>query len=250
MTEAQEQRLLRRFRADLTDDDLRSSATLQSVEDLVPLIVKLGHDKDEIRSILDLGCGYGALASIIGEYLDAEEVYGIDTDDERREIAESRGVRTYDLDLERDQFPFENGSVDLVMSFGVLEHLKFYDNAIEESARVLRDEGKILVSIPNLASWINRLALLLGNQPRDVEISRERAFGISRFYPDRNFLNHVHSATYSAFVELLSYYGFEELDVVGLHPYQEFLAVELIDRLVSGRPSLCRRIAVLGEKRP
>lgn len=167
------------FRDHLSENDYAASATAQSLEELVSSAERVARHKSEIDTILDLGCGYGGLTSAFGKYLDADALYGIDVDEERRAVAESRGVQTYNIDLESAQFPLSDGAVDLVLSFGVLEHLKYYDNAIDESTRVLRDGGFVLFSVPNLGSWINRINLLTGNQPRDVELSERRAFGIS-----------------------------------------------------------------------
>jgi hypothetical protein len=38
--------------------------------------------------------------------------------------------------------------------------------------RVLREGGYLLITTPNLASWVNRLVMLLGYQPYNCEVSR------------------------------------------------------------------------------
>ncbi len=237
------------FQSRLDETDYRANSTSQSLDRMAPLILQIFEQRDEIEGILDLGCGYGGLTAAFADLLECENVHGIDIDSDRRAVAEERGVTTYELDLESDPFPFDDGDFDLVLSFGVLEHLRYYDHLIEESNRVLPDDGVILYSVPNLGSWVNRIALLFGNQPRDVEISNHRAFGISEFYSDQTFLNHVHSPTLDAFLELLEYHGYEVDDVVGLFPYQERWFVRAVDRITAFRPSLCRRIAVLGRKK-
>ena len=236
------------FRSHLSEDDYEASATAQSLEELVSVAENLEPYRTEIDSILDLGCGYGGLTAAFAEYLDADISHGIDLDPDRRSVAENRGIRTYEIDLESEPFPISDGDIDLVLSFGVLEHLKYYDNAMQEAHRVLRDDGFVIYSVPNLGSWINRVNLLLGNQPRDVEISQERAFGISRLYPTNSSLNHVHSPTLGAFTEMLEYYGIEVLEVRGLFPYQVNAIVKVIDQATSPFPSLCRRVVVIGQK--
>jgi len=244
----------KKFLEKLDAKDFDSSATLQSLEDLMPLLFELKSMNTNINSMVDLGCGYGGLTRLIADYLGVKHVYGIDLDDERLKIARSRNIITYKVNLEEDKLPFDDETIDLVTSFGVLEHLRFYDNPIKESYRILRKEGYVLFSIPNLGSWINRLALLLGYQPRDVEISNERAFGVLGLYPDKGFLNHIHSSTLKAFTEMLEYYGFRIVKIIGLHPYQELHSgivnalVKILDKMFSIRPSLCRRIIVLAIK--
>ena len=243
------QAVLDTFRKHVSEEDYEASATVQSLDYLSRLTPELVAHKDEINAILDLGCGYGGLTAAFADLLDCDTVHGIDLDEERRSVAEKRGVTTHSLDLESESFPFSEGDIDLVLSFGVLEHLKYYDHPIEESHRVLREGGFILYSVPNLGSWVNRIALLMGNQPRDVEISQQKPVGISRFYPDDGFLDHAHSPTHRAFVELLDHHGFTVTDSVGIFPYQEHWYVRLMDKLTANRPSLCRRIAVVGRKR-
>lgn len=233
-----------RFERHLTEEDYRADATAQSVDSLSHLVAPLFRRRDEIDTLLDLGCGKGGLTTAFAEVLDCEAVHGVDIDEDRRVAAESRGVTTHDLDLEREPFPFENGDVDLVLSFGVLEHLRFYDHLLEESRRVLRSGGAALFSVPNLGSWVNRIALLFGNQPRNVEISQVRAFGISGLYSSDDVINHVHAPTYQALLELLQYHGYDVHATRGLFPYQDRWYVRAIDRLTARRPSLCRRIAV------
>ena len=90
----------------------------------------------------------------------------------------------------------------------------------------------------------------MGYQPRNVEFSHKKAFGILGAYGTDSTVGHVHAPTVGAFREFLEYHDFEIVDTVGLHPYQEGRLVPLIDKLVSRRPSLCRRFAVLGQYQP
>ncbi|SEH15894.1 Methyltransferase domain-containing protein [Natronorubrum sediminis] len=237
------------FTSHLSSTDYTASATSQSLEQVAPLVSSLAKHRGEINTILELGVGYGGLSGALADILNCSSVHGIDVDKERLKVAEKRGVETYNLDLESDPYPFKDGEVDLVLSFGVFEHLRYFDHPLEESYRILSQDGHMLHSVPNLASWVNRVALLFGKQPRDVEISRNRAFGISEFYSDTDFLNHVHSPTHDAFLELLDYHGFSVDEVTGIYPYQNKWYVELVDRITSFRPSLSRRIIVLGAKK-
>jgi SAM-dependent methyltransferase len=91
--------------------------------------------------------------------------------------AGSRGVRPLLLDLNHDPLPLEDGSVRVVTCFGVLAYLSLYDNVLSEASRVLAAEGWLLLSMPNLGSYTNRLSLLFGGQPHGVAVSRHREAG-------------------------------------------------------------------------
>jgi ubiquinone/menaquinone biosynthesis C-methylase UbiE len=206
------------------------------------------------QSLLDLGCGIGGLTLYIARRLGIEETTGVDMDADRLERAAARGVKTINANLNTDPLPIPDGSVGLVTSFGVFEHLTFYDNTIAEAARVLQDGGWFLLSMPNLGSYINRAALLLGFQPREVEVSRVVSAGLMPLYrkaPSKGApLGHVHAATLRSMRELLEHYAFKTVTVEGFSPDFGSLTIRLIDIVLGNIPSLSRRFIILAERRP
>jgi hypothetical protein len=91
-----------------------------------------------------------------------------------------------------------------------MDTLVSFDDLVREMHRVLRPGGYLLVTLPNLASWHNRIALLLGFQPRDVEISSEILPGVVPGYADESPAGHIHVPTLRAFLDLMRYHGFEK----------------------------------------
>ena len=227
--------------------DIQRDSTLQSLSKISQLLALV--NDEQVDSLVALGVGGGALTDAVGQAFEASEMHGIDTDPEALGTASKRGITVYDINLESDPLPFENDSIDLVVSFGLLEHLTWYDNVLSETERVLRGSGYSIFAMPNMAGWTNRLSLLTRHQPRNVEFSQDKPFGIIDAYDTDNTVGHVHTPTVSAFRELLEFHNFEVIDTVGLHPYQEGHLVALIDRLVDRRPSLCRRFAILSRYR-
>jgi len=197
--------------------------------------------------MLDLGCGYGGLTKYVASNLKIPDVYGVDIDDGRLEQARLKGIHTCNLDLNKARLPFPDGFFDLVTSFGALEHLVYFDNQLTESFRVLGNGRYLIVAMPNLASYVNRIALLLGYQPRDIEISRELSPGILPLYP-HGFLGHIHSATLLAIKQMLNHYGFHIIKVTSSSPYQTNKLLKVMDRLFSLWPSLGRRFIILAKK--
>ncbi|ADD04508.1 putative S-adenosylmethionine-dependent methyltransferase [Natrialba magadii ATCC 43099] len=235
------------FQRHISHEDLKSNSTLQSIDDILGQIEILKNHQNSIEVILDIGCNRGAFVTALGEYLGADVVYGIDIDSEMREIASERGITVFDTNIEEDPLPLGDSTVDLVLSFGLLEHLRYYDNLFEEVRRVLRN-GWFWVTTPNLASWINRFALLTGHQPRNVELSQQRATGVLPVYKKHKPVNHVHAPTYGALIELLEYYGFEPIDTAALTPYQRSRLVALLDTVFGLRTSWSRRVSVLTKR--
>ncbi len=233
------------FRRHLSDTEIRKTSFLYSFDEVKHQLNQ--QDQDSIGTILDIGCNRGGLVLALADHLDADIVYGIDTDEEFREEAAEKGVTVYDVDVECEEFPFEDNSIDLVVSFGLLEHLRYYDMLLEETRRVL-DSGWFWVATPNLGSWMNRISLLTGHQPRNVEISRRRAAGVLPVYDEDDFLDHVHAPTYKALLELLEYYNFEPINSVPISPYQNSTLVRLLDWVFEHRISWSRRVAVLAKQ--
>lgn len=232
------------IQATISQEDVHDS-TVQSLPQFARLLVKI--EPDSVRSIVALGSGIGGLAKALGKVYEASSVHAVDVDETALATAEARGLTTHNLDLETQPLPFDDDSVDLIVSLGLLEHLTWFDNVVSESKRALKHGGHAIYSLPNLAGWTNRLSILLGKQPRNVEFSRQKAFGIAGFYDTEKTVNHMHTATIPAFREFLNYNGLNHIKTVGLHPYQSNPLVKFVDRIVSYRPTLCRRFALLAE---
>ena len=94
--------------------------------------------------VLDLATGSGDLALAIGKKLPAAEVTGADFSAEMLANARRKGVaKTVVADAL--QLPFESGSFDCVtVAFG-LRNMADWDAALQEMARVLTPDGRLLV---------------------------------------------------------------------------------------------------------
>ena len=239
--------------AAVTDEDRGISALARSLPDLDRVIDVLARqDPRRGGGLLDLGCGMGGLAAHIGGRLGLNELVGVDVDSERLKAAAARGVRPLLLDLNADALPLRTGSMRLVTCFGLLAYLNLYDNALTESARVLEDGGWLLLSMPNLGSYSNRIALLLGYQPHAVAVSRHRQAGnIGRRRDDATSANMpplLHGATLRCMREILDDYGFDTVVARGTVPGDKRRAI--VDSLLGRIPGLSRRFLILARKRP
>jgi SAM-dependent methyltransferase len=234
------------------EDDLGISAQARALSDLDRMLDELSRRSARpVGALLDVGCGMGALTGRIGEHLGAERLIGVDCDLDRLGVAARRGIETHALDLERDAIPVASNSVGLVTCFGVLAYLSLYDQVLGESARVLEDDGWFLFSMPNLASHQNRLAILFGYQPSQVDVSSPFR-GAGTFH--RKSLNRqgmpplLHAATLRCMKELLDLYGFDVEIARGFSPRPFNNAA--LRRAASQFPSGSRRFMIRARKRP
>jgi len=89
--------------------------------------------------ILDIGCCKGGLQKYLNRSL---TYYGVDGLDQSFEGY----VR---VDLNHPALPFRSKTFDAINCSAVLEHLFYPLELLQEMKRVLRDAGKILISLPN-----------------------------------------------------------------------------------------------------
>ncbi|WP_204105118.1 MULTISPECIES: bifunctional glycosyltransferase/class I SAM-dependent methyltransferase [Spirulina sp. CCY15215] len=112
--------------------------------------------------ILDIGCGEGFFASLIAS---KNSVTGIDHVE--HPIHESIFEKYISTDLEQGLQPIycEIGDCqfDRVLLQDVLEHLRFANPLLRDCHSLLKEQGLLCVSVPNVANITVRLSLLLGN---------------------------------------------------------------------------------------
>lgn len=75
--------------------------------------------------------------------------------------------------VDGQKLPFEDASFDFVSCNHVLEHVFETEKFLREIRRVLKPNGLAVVSVPNCAAWMNRLAFLFGGPPLGSEVGTE-----------------------------------------------------------------------------
>lgn len=113
--------------------------------------------------ILDIGCGYGHLGEAIKK--NKNEVYGIDISPVALEVAKKRLDFAFLADITKPEtLPVElKGKVfDIVLLADILEHLYDPKVILVISKTFLKEDGRLILSMPNVANWATRLKLLFG----------------------------------------------------------------------------------------
>ena len=121
---------------------------------------------------LDCGCDDGKFSMEFAARVGAKEIYGVDMSELRLAEAEKRGMRVVKADL-NSRIPLPSSFFDVILSNQTMEHLTNPDNLLYEAYRLLKPEGYLYLSVPNLCSLHNRLLILLGYQPTCISPSRK-----------------------------------------------------------------------------
>lgn len=116
-------------------------------------------ETDPVR-ILDVGCADGYLGKVLQKK--GHAVTGIESNPAAAEKACSYYDVFHRADIETFAFPYRR-VFDYILFADVLEHLRDPAAVLRRALPALKDSGKIIVSVPNVANWIIRLGLLFGN---------------------------------------------------------------------------------------
>jgi 2-polyprenyl-3-methyl-5-hydroxy-6-metoxy-1,4-benzoquinol methylase len=129
------------------------------------------------QRVLDWGCGKGHVTFLLKDL--GANVTSCDYKDEQEagDIDSSFGQATPIIDAEhitvvplRHEYrlPFEIASFDVVLSFGVLEHVPHDFESLTEIVRVLRPGGLFFCfNLPYVLSWTQRMVRLMGDNYHD-----------------------------------------------------------------------------------
>lgn len=117
-----------------------------------------------------------------------------------------------DLNVNSLTLPFDAQSFDLIIMTEVLEHLLWPQILLVECRRLLKPGGRLLVSVPNIASLSYRLAWLLGRIPScaaSANLPPEMGSTTYRLADGSLVGGHVIDFNYSRLNSLLAYTGFK-----------------------------------------
>jgi SAM-dependent methyltransferase len=158
--------------------------------------------------LLDVGCGSKPYVTLF----DVDEYVGLEVD-----TSQTRRFSSADYFYEElSKFPFERDSFDSILCNQVLEHVPFPDLFLKEINRVVKVNGKLLLTVPFV--W--------GEHEKPNDFRRYTSFGIIDLLERNGFRIVSHSKignNASIFFQLSSIYILEL--VVRLPKYVQYVAI-------------------------
>jgi len=105
---------------------------------------------------LDIGAGNGALLSMLHSKFGTTP-YACDYTDELMQI---EGLDVTVCDLNCEKLPYEDNYFDLVTFTEVIEHIENHRNTLSDIFRILKPNGVLVLSTPNILNLKSRLRFL------------------------------------------------------------------------------------------
>jgi SAM-dependent methyltransferase len=114
------------------------------------------------RRILDFGCGTGMLGAAIKDQM-ACEIVGVTFSEGEAAEAAKRLDRVLVDNLDTFTAPPDLGTFDVVICSHILEHLRELQRLLGIARRLMTPGGSLIVALPNVLHWKQRLLLLRGH---------------------------------------------------------------------------------------
>ena len=111
------------------------------------------------QKVLDLGAGRGAFTQKLYEL-----GYDVHACDLFPEIFRFDKVECKKVDI-TDKYPYADDSFDLVIGIEISEHITDHETFFSETSRILKPDGKLYISTPNILSMKSRMRFLFRGFP-------------------------------------------------------------------------------------
>jgi 2-polyprenyl-3-methyl-5-hydroxy-6-metoxy-1,4-benzoquinol methylase len=111
------------------------------------------------------------------------------------------GVKVYACCYEKDQWPLQDNSVDIVTHLDLIEHVHPPQQFMfKEIRRILRPGGILIITTPNLASLRKRIGILRGQHPVGQ---------LKEFFESNPFVEHIREFTVNEVSQIVKWASFE-----------------------------------------
>lgn len=130
--------------------------------DYIRISYILNNIPDDNLKVLDIGCWDGSYA--IRYKKKTNKVYGIESSSTSAKRAEEKGIVVEQGDFMTGDY-FKDIKFDVIVAGEIIEHVFDTDLFIQKIHKMLKPEGRLILTTPNIASLPRRILLFLGKNP-------------------------------------------------------------------------------------
>jgi len=112
-------------------------------------------------NILDVGCGTGIMGKVLKDTNGSRIISGVTYSNDERDIAINVLDEIWVTDLNND-IPDFGRQYDCIILSHILEHTFYPQKVLTEVSAFLKDEGVIIVALPNILQFKQRFKFLKG----------------------------------------------------------------------------------------
>lgn len=117
-------------------------------------------------SVLELAASSGDISEKLMKM--GYNVIASDIDDNVLLKAKEKGLKVINFDV-MEPFPFDNDTFDGIFAGEIIEHIYDVGAFLSECNRILKKNGLIVLTTPNLATLQDRIKFLFGVSPRQID---------------------------------------------------------------------------------
>ena len=179
------------------------------------------NDRNAHIKVLEIGCDLGATLLDIKNKFPNAEVYGTDIDILSLHFARKLGINVIECNMDTENLPYNDHDFDYIIFGDVLEHLRNPLSALEEvKEHCLKDDGKVIASIPNIMH---------------ISIIKDLILNGNFTYTDRGLLDktHIHFFTEKEIKKMFIEAGYKINGIWSLETSESKENMELIKWLLT-----------------
>ncbi len=212
-------------------------------------LIQIISGKRKNIKILDAGCGDGLFTKAIGKTCHSQQLYGYDISQKAVKMAKKIGVKATAIKASQSTLPYHKDYFDLIFCGSILEIVSDPDQLLQELHRILKRNGYLVVTTPNLNSWASRLVMLFGYLPFYYRVSKEYDIDKINSHNAKTKSNgFIRLFNLKAFKNILILNKFKIIDVYGSPEDAWPKPISWIDRMFSLVPSLAFQLIIVAKK--
>jgi 2-polyprenyl-3-methyl-5-hydroxy-6-metoxy-1,4-benzoquinol methylase len=158
-----------------------------------------------LMSLIDIGCAGGWFGAMVKKTYPAAEIWGVEPVESVASEAASRADRIIVSEIEKAEEQLPAQYFDVVTMNDVLEHLPYPEPALALARHILKPDGRLILSLPNVRYYVNVKNLIVHGDWH---------------YQDFGILDRTHMKFYTqrSARRTLSENGFSVERIVGINP--------------------------------